>query len=116
MRAEVAKAVPAETTEVVTPVSEEGHGDAPDLVAVPGQGRLSAVTVHGPPATSGVTSQAPTPTSPAGDSALGEGAAGPSSTHWSHAPVISPLPPTPSGSTCWDLRRRFVWHAKGVDC
>ena len=81
VRADVAKAAPAETTEVVTPVSEEGYGDAPGLIAVPGQGRLSAVTVHGPPATPGVTSQAPTPTSPAGDSALGEGAAGPSSTH-----------------------------------
>ena len=94
----MAKAAPAETTEVVTPVSEEGHGDAPGLVAVPGQGRLSAVTVHGPPATPGVTSQTPTPTSPAGDSVIAEGAPGPSSTHWSQAPVISPLPPTPSAA------------------
>ena len=99
VRAEVAKAAPAETTEVVTPVSEEGHGDAPGLVAVPGQGRLSAVTVHGPPVTSGVTSQAPTPTSPAGDSALGEGTAAPGSTHWSSAPIVSPSPaPMASGS------------------
>ena len=91
VRAEVAKAAPAETTEVVTPVSEEGHGDAPGLVAVPGQGRLSAVTVHGPPATPGVTSQTPTPTSPAGDSVIAEGAQGPSSTHWSQAPSAAPV-------------------------
>ena len=56
------------------------------------------MTVHGPPATPGVTSQAPTPTSPVGDSVIAEGAPGPSSTHWSQAPVISPLPPTPSAA------------------
>ena len=88
VRAEGAKAAPAEFAEVVTPVSEEGHGDAPGLV----QGRLSAVTDHGPPVTSGVSSQAPTPTSPAGDSALGEATAAPGSTHWSSAPIVSPLP------------------------
>ena len=92
-RAEVAKAAPVASAEVVTPISEEGR-EAPGLVAVPGQGRLSAVTVHGPPATSGVTSQAPTPTSPAGDSALGEGTAAPGPTHWSQAPIASPLPPS----------------------
>ena len=44
----------------MTPVSEHGE---PPLVSVPCHGRLSAVTVHGPPATPGVSSAAPTPTS-----------------------------------------------------
>ena len=91
-KAEAAKAAPAETMDLVTPVSEHGE---PSLVSVPGHGRLSAVTVHGPPATPGVSSAAPTPTSPAGDSVVAEGAPGPSSVHWSQAPVISPLTPTP---------------------
>ena len=68
-KAEAAKAAPAETMDLVTPVSEHGE---PPLVSVPGRGRLSAVTVHGPPATSGVSSAAPTPTSPAGDSVIAE--------------------------------------------
>ena len=74
-KAEAAKAAPAETMDLVTPVSEHGE---PPLVSVPGHGRLSAVTVHGPPATPGVSSAAPTPTSPAGDSVVVEGAPGPS--------------------------------------
>ena len=98
-RAEVAKAAPVASAEVVTPISEEGHVEAPGMVAVPGQGRLSAVTVHGALATSGVTSQAPTPTSPAGDSALGEGTAAPGSTHWSQAPIVSALPPSAAPMT-----------------
>ena len=41
------------------------------------------------------SSQAPTPTSPAGDSLVAGEAPGQSSVHWSSAPVISPMPVTP---------------------
>ena len=62
-KAEAAKA-PAATVDLVTPVTDNaGQGDA-NLVAAQGSGRLSALTVHQP---TPVSSQAPTPTSPAGD-------------------------------------------------
>ena len=99
-KAEAAKAPPATVdivtpstaVDIVTPVSDSaGHGDA-HLVAAQGSGRLSALTVHQP---TPVSSQAPTPTSPAGDSLVAGEAPGQGSTHWSNAPVISPLPQTP---------------------
>ena len=99
-KAEAAKAPPA-TVDIVTPstavdivtpvVDSAGHGDA-HLVAAQGSGRLSALTVHQP---TPVSSQAPTPTSPAGDSLVAGEAPGQGSTHWSNAPVISP--PAPVG-------------------
>ena len=77
---------------LVTPVSDSvGHGDA-HLVAAQGSGRLSALTVH---QATPASSQAPTPTSPTGDSLVVGEAPGQSSTHWSNAPVISPVPFTP---------------------
>ena len=83
---------PNTAVDIVTPVLDSaGHGDA-HLVVAPGHGRLSALTVHQPTPAS---SQAPTPTSPAGESIIAEGAPGPSSIHWSQAPVLSPLRPTP---------------------
>ena len=99
-KAEAAKAPPATVdivtpstaVDIVTPVSDSaGHGDA-HLVAAQGSGRLSALTVHQPTPAS---SQAPTPTSPAGESLVAGEAPGQGSTHWSNAPVISPLPQTP---------------------
>ena len=85
-------ATPNTAVDLVTPVSDSvGHGDA-HLVAAQGSGRLSALTVHQPTPAS---SQAPTPTSPAGDSLVAGEAPGQSSVHWSSAPVISPLPLTP---------------------
>ena len=97
----------------MTPVSDSaGHGDA-HLVAAHGSGRLSALTVH---QATPASSQAPTPTSPAGDSLVAGEVPGQSSTHWSNAPVISPLPSTPLPAPVGGETRRFVWHAKGVDC
>ena len=100
VRAEMAKVPPATVdivtpntaVDIVTPVSDSArHGDA-HLVVAQGSGRLSALTVHQP---TPVSSQAPTPTSPAGDSLVAGEAPAPSVHHWSQAPVISPLPPTP---------------------
>ena len=100
VRAEMTKApsatvdivTPNTAVDIVTPVSDSaGHGDA-HLVVAQGSGRLSALTVHQPTPAS---SQAPTPTSPAGDSLVAGEAPGQGSTHWSNAPVISPLPLTP---------------------
>ena len=83
---------PNTAVDLVTPVSDSvGHGVA-HLVAAQGSGRLSALTVHQPTPAS---SEAPTPTSPAGDSLVAGEAPGQGSTHWSNAPVISPLPQTP---------------------
>ena len=67
------------------------HGDV-HLTVPQGSGRLSALTVHQP---TPANSQAATPTSPAGDSLVAGEAPGQSSTHWSNAPVISPVPSTP---------------------
>ena len=54
---------------MISPPADETLGAPPSLVAVPGQGRLSAVTVHGPPQlASQASSQAP-------------------STPWSQAPI-----------------------------
>ena len=50
------------SSEVIASENVTGADDGPGLVAAAG-GRLSAVTAHGPR----VVSQAPTPTSPAGD-------------------------------------------------
>ena len=85
-------ATPHTAVDLVTPVSDNvGHGDA-HLVAAQGSGRLSALTVH---QATPASSQAPTPTSPAGDSLVAGKAPGQSSVHWSSAPVISPMPVTP---------------------
>ena len=105
-KAEAAKAAPVTvdiatpnaTVDIVTPAGDSARQGDAHLVAAQGSGRLSALTAHHQTPAS---SQAPTPTSPAGDSIVaGEGSAlpeahGPRSIHWSQAPVISPLPPTP---------------------
>ena len=67
--------------------SPESMADDGSGLAIGTGTRLSAITTHGPP-------QAPTPTSPAGDSGLGEVAAlaAPGVAHWSQAPSVSPVP------------------------
>ena len=91
-KAQPAAKAPAATVDLVTPVTDNaGPGEA-HLVAAQGSGRLSALTVHQP---TPVSSQAPTPTSPAGDSMVAGEGPGPGVHHWSQAPVIAPLPSTP---------------------
>ena len=91
-KAKPAAKAPAATVDLVTPVTDNaGHGEA-HLVAAQGSGRLSALTVH---QQTPMSSQAPTPTSPAGDSMVAGEGPGPSVHHWSQAPVIAPLPSTP---------------------
>ena len=91
-KAKPAAKAPAATVDLLTPVTDNaGHGEA-HLVAAQGSGRLSALTVH---QQTPASSQAPTPTSPAGDSLVAGEGPGPSVHHWSQAPVIAPLPSTP---------------------
>ena len=103
-KAEAAKAPPVTVdivtpnaaVDIVTPVSDNARQADAHLAVAPGFGRLSALTTY---QATPASSQAPTPTSPAGDSLVaGETSApvpaAPSSMHWSQAP-ISPLPPTP---------------------
>ena len=80
-KAEAAKAAPVTvdivtpnaTVDIVTPAGDSARQGDAHLVAAQGSGRLSALTVH---QQTPASSQAPTPTSPAGDSIVaGEGPA-----------------------------------------